>query len=166
MHIYNSNVDYEWVRMLNCTVWLIKTNTFILRTPIFKVVCNKFPCIRTFTLLNTSSNEWLEAFFSFREVFDWYGGWKKANISILVILKNKSYFHHCIWVPFKPSPIFFGVGLFFWYTLQFLIDQIWSKYLQDMFFGVSYFCIDWYWYWIFPVEFDEDWVHKLHLDMW
>ena len=86
MHICNRNVYYEWVSMLHWTLWLIKINTFNLRTPMCKVACNKFPFIRTVTLLNTRRNEWREDFCSFREGFYWGGSWKKANIFVLVIL--------------------------------------------------------------------------------
>ena len=71
MHICDSNVDSEWVRMCHWNVGLIKINTFNMITPIFTVACNKFPCIRTVTFLNTRSNEWAEAFCFIREGFDW-----------------------------------------------------------------------------------------------
>ena len=90
-----------------------RKNTLNLRTTIITVECNKFPCIRTVNLLNTRRNYWTEAFCSFKEVFDWYGSQKKSDIFVLSYCKNKSSFHNCLWGPFKPSQIIFGVeGLF------------------------------------------------------
>ena len=49
--------------------------------------------------------------------------------------------------------------------IQVWLDKIWSEYLQDLFSGSFSFFIDLYFYWIFRVEFDGDWVHQTHLDM-
>ena len=47
MHICNSNVDSEGVRMCHWTVWLIKTNTLNLRTLIFTVTGKYISCVIT-----------------------------------------------------------------------------------------------------------------------
>ena len=70
MHSRNRNVGSEGVIMCHWTAGLIKITTLNMRTPIFKVACNKYLFIRTVTLLNTSSNELTEEVYYFREVFD------------------------------------------------------------------------------------------------
>ena len=39
----------------------------------------------------------------------------EIRLSILFVsyFPNKDYFHKCPWGPFKPSPMFFGMGGFF-----------------------------------------------------
>ena len=51
IHSYDTNFDSEGVIMCHWTVGLIKINTFNLKTPIYTVACNTFPCIRTVALL-------------------------------------------------------------------------------------------------------------------
>ena len=147
MHSHNINVYYERVRLWHWTIGLIRINTFNLRAPIFTVAYNNFPCIITVTLLNTRRNEWAEDFCYFSEVFDWYGIQKKTNIFILNYCTNKASFHNWLWGTFKPSLIIFGVGGFFGRKLQYLkpqvcLDQIFGKAIQDLFSGISLFCID------------------------
>ena len=88
----NSNIDSELVSMCHWTVCLIKFDTFNLKNIIWTVQSDRCPCIRTVTLLNTRSKEWIEEFYSFRERFYWYGSWNNANISVLVILSKKVLF--------------------------------------------------------------------------
>ena len=56
MHSRDINIGSEGFIMCHWTVVLIKINTLNLITPIRKVACNKFPCIRTVAFLNTWSN--------------------------------------------------------------------------------------------------------------
>ena len=56
MHSHNINFDSEGFRMCHRTLELIKINTFNLITPIFTVMCNKFPFIVTVAFFNTWRN--------------------------------------------------------------------------------------------------------------
>ena len=56
MHICDSNVDYEGFGMCHRTVGVIKINNLNLRTHIFKVVSNKFLCIKIVEFNNTWIN--------------------------------------------------------------------------------------------------------------
>ena len=171
MHRCNSYVDSEWVSMCHWNLWLIDINTFNLRTLIFTVTCKTFPSIRTFTFLNTSSNEWTEEFFSFRERFNWGGSWKKANIFVLVILKKG-----LVSKKFSEKRLNLHQYSLVWEVslgdeLQYVkpqvwLDQIWSESLQDILFVSSSFFIKWSWYWIYPVDFDDNLFHQVHLELW
>ena len=74
------NSDYDRVRMYHWIVGLIKINTFNTKSPIFTVVCNKFPFTITLSLLNNWINNLAEDLCSVSEGFNWYGSWKKADI--------------------------------------------------------------------------------------
>ena len=56
MHSRYSNVDSEGFIMFHGTVGMIKINALNLRTPIFTVACNTFPCIRAVAFLNNLCN--------------------------------------------------------------------------------------------------------------
>ena len=60
MHIRNSNVDYEGVRISHWNEGLIKINYLNLITFICTVAPNKISCTRTVAFLNNCSNEWTE----------------------------------------------------------------------------------------------------------
>ena len=110
MYSHDSNVDSELVSMWHCTTWLIKINNLNLRTPIFAVLCNKFTCIRTVTLLNTRRNYLLEDLFpSGRDLIGMVSK-RRLIFVFLSYFTNRAYFRKCIWVTFKHLPIFFGVG--------------------------------------------------------
>ena len=113
MHSRNRNVDSEGVNMCHWTVRPIKTNTLNVRTPIFKVACNKFPYITTVVLLNTWINEWTADLYCIRGVFDQYGMQKKADIFAHFVLHKKSSFQNCLWETFIASPMFFEVRGFY-----------------------------------------------------
>ena len=93
------------------TIRLIKVNVLNLRTPIFKVACRKFPCIRIAVLLNTWCNEWVGDLYSTRDIFDQYRSGKKVNI-FLSYCKNKASFPYCFWGTLRASPMFLGVRWF------------------------------------------------------
>ena len=86
MHIHNINVDSEGVIMCHGTVGLRKINTLNLITPIFTVVCNKFPCIITVTFLNTWRNELTGNLVSIREIFYSCGIQNNTDIFVFFIL--------------------------------------------------------------------------------
>ena len=171
MQGWNRNVDSEWVSMCQQTVLLIKINTLNLRTPICTVACNKFPCIITVTFLTPRSNEWTENFCSFREGLIGMGSEISLTLLFLSNWTKRASFQNCIWGRLKFHQYYLVWDVSLRDELQYVkpqvwIDQIWSKYLQDLLFGRYYFCIDWYLSWILSVEFDDDWVHQVHLDLW
>ena len=168
MHRCNINVDYEWVIMCHWTVLLIKINTFNMITPIFTVACKKCPCIRTVTLLNTRSNEWMEDFFPSGSDLIGIGDGRRLISLFFSYWTKRDPFQNFLCGPPKSSPIFFGVGGDGLQDVkpQVWLDQIWREYFQDLIFVSSSLCINWYWYWIYTVEFDDDWVHHVHLDLW
>ena len=150
MHSHNRNVDSEGFIMCYKTVGTIKINILNLRTTICTVACKTFPYIGTSTLLNTWINEWAEDFCSFREGLDWYGILKKADIFFLSYCKNKEFYiivseeswklHQC------SLEWYISLGDKIQYVKpQVWLDQIWTKSLQYLFSGISYFCIDWSW---------------------
>ena len=112
MYSRNINVYYEGFRMCHWTVGLIKINTFNMITPICTVACNKFPCIRTVTFLNTRRNEWTEDFCSFWGGFYWDGIWNKANILFFSYWTKRASLQNCLIGPPKAPPIFFVVEAF------------------------------------------------------
>ena len=109
MHSRNRYFGSKGVSVCQCTVGLIKINTLNMRTPIFKVMCNKCPCIKTVAFLNTWINEWTDDLCVFKQVFDWYGIQKKDEIFFLSHCTNKDYLQNYLWGPFKASPMLFGV---------------------------------------------------------
>ena len=148
MHSCDINVDYEGVSMYYWNVWLIKINTFNLGTNICTVMCNTFPCIQTVTLHNNMSIEWTKKLFSLLGG-TWMGWYKKegwnfcsfhiAKINLLsgIVSEDPLKLHQC--------SLGWNVSLgdeLQYVKLQIWIDQIWSKYLQDIFSGSSSFCID------------------------
>ena len=80
MHSFNRNVDSEGFSMCHWTIVMIKINTLNLRTTIYTVIYNKYPCIITVAFLNTFRNEQTEDLCSVREVFYWCRSRKKADI--------------------------------------------------------------------------------------
>ena len=143
MHIRNSNVDYEWVSMCHWTVGFIKTNNFNTRTPIWTVACKKPPCIITFTFLNARRKERTEDFPPFREVFDWDGIRKKAEIFVLVLLHKYIFSPQFSLRTLWTLTTIIWCGGFLW-DINLNIrnqrsenDQIWSKYIQYLLYGSS-----------------------------
>ena len=110
-------------------------------------------------------------FFSFSKGFYWNGSRNKDKFFILVTLKigllsrilaEDLLNHHQCYLVWE---VYFGDELQD-VKLQVWIDQMWSEYIQHMLFGCSSFCINWYWYWIFQVDFYYDWVYQSHLNLW
>ena len=147
MHIRDINVDSEWSIICHWTVGLIKINTFNIITPIWTVVCNNFTFIITVAFLNTCSNEWIEEFCKFREIFDWDGSQNKADICFLsywkikiisiIVSDNHLNLHQCylVWEVYL-------VDLIQYVKPQVSLDQICNEYLRYQLYGSSYFCID------------------------
>ena len=172
MHSFNSSVDSELFRMWHWTVVLIEINAFNLRTPICAVTCKKIHASEQSPSLILGAMSELRNFFTLGKGLIEVGAERRQTFMFFSYLTIRSSLHNCLWGPLKPSPIFFGVGGGYLehelqdVKLQVWLDQIWSESLQDLFFVSSSFCIDWYWSWIFPVEFDYDLVHQIHLELW
>ena len=113
MHSRNINVDSERVSMFLWTVGLIKIDTFNTRTPIYTVACNKFTCNRTVNFLNSRSYEWIEDFFPYGSYLIAMVSKRRLTFWFLSYSPNRDSFQNCIWVNFKPLPMFFDVVGFF-----------------------------------------------------
>ena len=102
--------------MCHWNVGLIKINILNIRDHIYTVECKTFPSIITVTLLKTRINEWTEDFFPSERDFIGMGSKRKLEFLFLSYFTNKASLQNCLWVPFKPSPMFFGGGRFIWET--------------------------------------------------
>ena len=142
MNIRDNNVGSEWVSMCHWSVGLIKINIFNLKTPICTVAGNKFPYIRTVTLLNTRIHEWTKKCFLQRGIwFEWdlKEGWHFCSCHISqirllsrILSKNLKNPHECylVWEVSLGDKIQ-DVKLQVW------LDQIWRQSLQYLFYGSS-----------------------------
>ena len=112
MHSRNSHVDYEGVSMCHWNIGLIIINTLKPITNICKVRWNKLPCIRTVTLFNNRSSEWMKYFFPSGRYLIGLEAERRMTFVFLSYCTNKSSLNNCLWVPLKTSPMFFGEGGF------------------------------------------------------
>ena len=140
---------------------LMKANASVMRNKILIMTCKKFPCIIIVTLMYTCSNEIAEDPFSTREVFDWYGIWKKVDIIVIIILDKWIFLQNWRWVPLRDSPMILGV--FGFYGILTYRRETTSQYLCVC--SLSFY-MRWYSYWVSRVDSDSTVFHLVPLLMW
>ena len=147
MYSCDINIYYQRSVMFHWTFGRITINTFNLRTPICTVPRKNNTCIRTFTLINNSINEWAEDFFpSGRDLIGvgyeirlTFCSCRISQIRLLssILYEVFLYLHQChlgweVSLGEKLQDV----------KPQVWLDKIWSKYLQDLYYVRSSFWID------------------------